>query len=165
MVSNVGVGHVANSESLKYLKIRNKATSGGSAIAVGAVVKLTEATGAVAITPASADVVGPFGVIPNLYPVNVDADAQTLVMMGGGQVYVRADGAIKPGQRVKCSAATAGQVVAYAGTAVDPSELTVGIYEGHVDEGQGIGNPATDAADNDIIRVSLAGIATTSGGH
>lgn len=158
MVSNVGIGHVADPESLKYIEIRNKATSGGSAIAVGKVVKVTETTGLVAIAPAAAGVAGPFGVIPNLSPINVDADGTTQVLMGGGSIYVRADGAIKPGSRVKCSAATAGEVIAIV-PGTDSNDLSVGTYEGHADEGQAIGNTPTDAADNDVIRISLGGIA------
>lgn len=168
MASDVAAGHIPNVESLKYLKIRSK--SGSTAISVGKVVKLTEGTGVVAVTPASANVLGPFGVIPNLYPVNVTTDTSTLVLTGGGQVYVTADGAIKPGSRVQPSASTAGEVVAFvvaaAGTTPTEAEVelagekfnaVVGIYEGHVDEGDGLDNPATDAADGDIIRISLVG--------
>lgn len=170
MTSTANLGDLGNVESLKYLAVWNKSTAGSSAIAKGKVVKLTESTGVGAVTPASANVLGPFGVVPALYPVNVDADATFTVLTGGGEVYVKADGAIKPNGRVQPSAATAGEVVAFivADSGTTPSEAqvelagekfnaVVGYYLGHVDEGSGFSKPATDAADGDIIRIRLVG--------
>ena len=168
MTSSVAIGDLGNVETLKYQKIWKKATSASSAILPGKVVKLTESTGVGAIAPASAGVKGPFGVVPRLYPVNVDADDTFTVITGGGEVYVKADGAIKPNSRVQCSASTAGEVVAYvvaaAGTTPTEAEVeaageafnqVVGTYLGHVDEGSGLAAEATDAADGDIIRIAL----------
>ena len=170
MTSQVAIGDLGNTETLKYQAIWKKATSGGSAILPGKVVKLTESTGVAAITPASANVLGPFGVVPNLYPLNADSDDTFTVITGGGEVYVKADGAIKPNSRVQPSAATAGEVVAFvvaaAGTTPSEAEVelagekfnaVVGTYVGHVDEGSGLAQEATDAADGDIIRIRLVG--------
>lgn len=170
MTSVANAGDLGNVETLKYQAIWKKATSGSSAIAPGKVAKLTESTGIGAVAPASANVLGPFGVVPKLYPVNVDADDTFTVITGGGEVYVTADGAIKPNSRVQCSASTAGEVVAFtvaaAGTTPSEAEVelagetfnkVVGTYVGHVDEGSGFTNEATDAADGDIIRIRLIG--------
>lgn len=160
-------GDLGNVETMKYRAIWKKATSGGSAIAPGLVVKLTESTGVGAV--AATNALGPFGVVPRLTPVNVDAD-DTFQVITGGEIYVTADGAIKPNQRVMISGATAGQVVAFAVAAAgaSPTEAevesageafnkVVGIYLGHEGEGSGLTNEATDAADGQVIRILLNG--------
>lgn len=170
MASTVAIGDLGNVESLAYKRILTKATSGGSKILPGKVVKITESTGVGAIAPASANVLGPFGVVPNLAPLNVDADDTFQVVVAPAEVYVKADGAIKPNSRVQCASGTAGEVVAFtvaaAGTTPTEAEVelagetfnkVVGIYLGHVDEGSGLVNEATDAADGDIIRIRLTG--------
>ena|SRR5687768_7044216 len=160
-------GDLGNVETMKYRAIWKKATSGGSAILPGKVVKLTESTGVGALAPTTAGLTGPFGVVPRLAPVNVDSD-DTFQVITGGEIYVTADGAIKPNQRVMPSTSTAGEVVAYVApaasasptqaevnTAAEAQQKIVGIYLGHVDEGSGLTNEATDAADGQVIRILL----------
>jgi len=163
----VVAGDAGNTESLKYIVTGTKATGGSSAIAVGKVVKLTEATGVWSAAATSSK--GPFGVCANVYPVNGDSDAIINVAVGGGEWYVTADGAIKPYARVMISGSTAGEVVTWASATIDttPAQAdvvaardefskVVGIYLGHEGEGKG-GTVPTDAADGEIIRILLGG--------
>lgn len=150
-------GDLGNVESLAYRAIYKKATSGGSAILPGKVVKLTETTGVAALAPAAAAVTGPFGVVPRLAPLNVDADDTFQVVKAPAEVYVTADGVIKPNARVQCSTATAGEVVAFVIDSPVIDEEVVGVYLGKVDQGSGLVNEASDAADGDIIRIKLVG--------
>jgi hypothetical protein len=150
-------GDLGNVESLQYKAIYKKATSGGSAIAPGAVVKLTEATGVGALAPAAAAVTGPFGVVPRLNPINVDADDTFQVVKAPAEVYVVADGVIKPNARVQCATGTAGRVIAFVIDSPVIDEEIVGVYLGKVDEGSGLVNEGSDAATGNTIRIRLTG--------
>lgn len=156
-MSTAVAGDLGNVESLKNYAIWKKATGASSAIAPGLVVKLTNSTGVGAVATAGTEIDGPFGVVPKLYPLNTDSDDTFNVITGeGAEMYVTADGVIKPNAEVALSASTDGQVVAFAtgSPTADPKSI-VGTYLGHVDEGSGLDNEATDAADGDVIRIRL----------
>ena len=84
-----------------------------------------------------------------------------------GHVTVTADGTIKPHNPVAISAATAGQVIEYAATAVSAADTTnitnardehlriVGFYVGKPNNNEREGGVLTDAADGDVIIVKL----------
>ena len=126
-----------------------KATGAGSAIPVGTVVAITEASGTWSRATSGNDT--RLGVIPKLYwgeGINTDSSAKVQVLTGlGASVYVKAGGAIKPGQRVV--AGDNGTVKAWA------SGNWFGYYEGHYGEGIGFDQPTTDAALNDSIRIRI----------
>ncbi len=163
----VALGDAGNPESLKFVIVGTKATGGGSAVAAGKVALLTQSTGVWAVAGTSTK--GLFGVIPNIYPANTDSGATINVAVGGGEWYVKADGAIKPYAQVQMSGSTAGEVVTYASTTIDTTpaqadvvaardefKKIVGIYVGHEGEGLG-GTVPTDAADGETIRIRLGG--------
>ena len=130
------------------LEIGNKSTAGSSAIAAGRVVFLTQATGVWAI--ATSGSTGRMGVVPNLAPLNVDADGTlTVAARTGARYYVEANGAIKPGGQVIPD--TGGKVKATTGGA------GFAVYEGHYGEGSGLGNAPTDAAAAEAVRIRLTG--------
>jgi len=164
----VAVGDLGNTESLRLIGNGKKATGGGSAVAAGKVIKLTQSTGVWAVAGTSA--AGILSVVPNVYPANTDSGDDILFLKAGAEVYVTADGAIKPHANVMVSASTAGEVITYAVTAIDATpaqadveaardEFTkiVGVYLGHEGEGESEGKPVTDAADGDKIRIRLGG--------
>lgn len=162
-------GDLGNVETFEKLAIWNKATSASSAIAAGKVVQLNESTGVAAVATAAAGLKGPFGVVPRLKPLNVDSDPTFIVVTGkGAEMYVVCQGAIKPNARVGLSATVDGAVAAFvpAAASASPTEAeveaageafnrVVGEYVGHVDEGSGLENPASDAADGETIRIKL----------
>jgi hypothetical protein len=147
------------------IEIGNKSTAGSSAIAVGRVVFLTESTGLWAI--ATAGSTGRMGVIPNLDPVNVDADPSLQVATGiGSEWYVEAAGAIKPGAR--CMPTTGGKLIQYVAgdvtttvseanveAAIKDFERAPFVYKGHYDEASGLKKKPTDAANGQAIRVRI----------
>jgi hypothetical protein len=133
----------------RAIETGKKATGGGSAIAAGRVVFQANATGLWAI--ATSGSTGRMGVIPNLDPVNADADANVAVMAGeGAEIYVEATGAIKPGSWVVPD--TGGKVKQRGAEA---AQAIVGIYKGHYGEGSGLGSPPTDAAAAEAVRVEI----------
>ena len=138
----VNLGDPRDSESMgaKYQTTAGKATTGGSAIPVGKLVKITESTGIAAI--ATAGDAGPFGVTPTLYPPSKDADSQVHIARGAGaEYYLESTGVIKPHQEVVAD--TGGKVKAKAAEA---DGLVVGEYMGKEGEGRSLGSPITDAA-------------------
>jgi hypothetical protein len=149
----VVIGDLRDPESLgaKYITTCGKATTGGSKVVVGRLVKITEASGLGAL--ATAGDAGPFGVVPNLYPVNADSDATMTIVRGNGcEVYVEANGAIKPHQRVVAD--TGGKVKA---AAAEADTLIVGEYMGKEGEGRAHGKPITDAAATNVVCIRLTG--------
>lgn len=143
----VKLGDLRDSESLgaRYQTTCGKATSGGSAIPAGRLVKITEATGLGAL--ATAADTGPFGAVASVYPLNKDADAQMTIVRGlGCEIYLEANGVIKPHQEVVAD--TGGKVKAKAAEA---DGLVVGEYMGKEGEGRALGKPITDAAATNIV--------------
>lgn len=129
------------------IEICKKATSGGSAIGKGRITVLTEATGVWA--QAVGGSTGRMGVVPALYPINVDSDPTfNNVTKAGAEIYIEAGGVIKPGQRVMPT--TGGKGIA----ATTPTQENAPFsYMGKYGEGSGHGQPATDCANGDAIRV------------
>lgn len=124
-----------------------KATGGGSAVAAGRIVFHTNATGTWAIGTSGST--GRMGIIPNLAPLNLDAD--TALIIGtrvGGQYFVEANGAIKPG--AQCTVDTGGKLKTTTG-GQGPF-----IYKGHDGEGT-LGNPMTDAAAGEAVKTEITG--------
>jgi len=144
------IGTPAHADALdldRAIEIGKKASGASSAVAVGRVVFLTGSSGVWAI--ATAGSTGRMGVVPKLAPANVDADTEITVMAGvGAEIYVEAAGAIKPGSQVLPT--TGGKVIA-------TTAAGIGIYKGHYGEGSGLGNPPTDAANAEAVRISLTG--------
>jgi hypothetical protein len=140
-------GDLRDSESMgaKYITTCGKATSGGSAIAVGKLVKITEATGIGAL--ATAADVGPFGATPRLFPASQDSDPTFTIVRGNGcEVYLETTGVLKQHQEVVAD--TGGKVKAKAAEA---DGLVVGEYMGKEGEGRAHGKPITDAAATNIV--------------
>lgn len=132
----------------RAIEIGKKSTAGSSAIAAGRVVFLTSSSGQWAI--ATSGSTGRMGVIPNLAPLSVDADSSVAVMSGvDAEIYVEANGAIKPGAPVLPD--TGGKVKTSGGAA------GMGIYMGHYGEGSGLGNDPTDAAAAEAVRIKITG--------
>ena len=130
------------------LTIGKKATGGGSAIARGRIVFLTDSTGLWAIATGGSS--GLMGVIPKLNPLNTDSDANlTVAARSGAEYYIEAGGAIKPNSRVMPT--TGGKGIAATGTPT--METAPFSYMGHYGEGSGLGTPPTDAANGEAIRV------------
>jgi hypothetical protein len=124
----------------RQIEIGKKSTS--TAIAVGRTVFHDENTGLWAI--ATAGSTGRMGVVPALDPINVAASPSVNVVTGpGSEIYVEANGAIKPGAGVVPD--TGGKVKSGLGGQWS--------YVGHYGEGSGHGQPATDAAAADPIRI------------
>jgi hypothetical protein len=124
----------------RQIEIGKKSTS--TAIAVGRIAFLTESTGLWAI--ATSGSTGRMGVVPALAPVNVAADATVNIVSGpGAEIYVEANAAIKPGADVGPD--TGGKAKNVFGGQWS--------YVGHYGEGSGHGQPATDAAAGDAIRI------------
>jgi hypothetical protein len=71
-----------------------------------------------------------------------------------GEVTVKCDGAIEPNSIVVSGATTAGRVQAIAGTP-EAANRHVGIYLRHPGEASGAANPATAAANGDVIVILL----------
>lgn len=147
----------------RQIEISKKATSGSSAIAVGRITVLNESTGVWTI--ATAGSVGRMGVVPALAPVNVDADPTFNNVTGiGAEIYIEAAGAIKPGARVMPTTGGKGIQMTAADVTNTPDEATIEaaiasrapfVYMGHYGEGSGHGQPATDAANAQAIRVRI----------
>jgi hypothetical protein len=133
------------------VEIGKKSTAGSSAIAAGRVVFHSggsPGTGLWAI--ATSGSTGRMGVVPNLAPLNVDADSTLQVATRvGAQYYVEANGTIKPGSQVIPD--TGGKVKVTTGGA------GFAIYDGHYGEGSGLGNAPTDAVAGEAVRIKLTG--------
>jgi hypothetical protein len=126
----------------EQIEIGHKSTAGSSAVAIGRIVFHTESTGLWAI--ATAGSTGRMGVVPALDPINVDASPTLNVVTGPGtEIYVEANAAIKPGAGVGPD--TGGKAKNVFGGQFS--------YVGHYGEGSGHGEPATDAAQGDAIRI------------
>jgi len=126
----------------RQIEIGKKSPAGSSAIAKGRLVFLTESTGLWAI--ATSGSTGRMGVVPALAPINADADDTLNVVTGpGSEIYVEANAAIKPGADVGPD--TGGKAKNVFGGQWS--------YVGHYGEGSGHGQPATDAAQGDPIRI------------
>ena len=129
------------------VEIGKKSTAGSSAIAYGRVVFQTSSSGLWAI--ATAGSTGRMGVVPKLAPVNVDADDTLQVVAAPrAQIYVEANGAIKPGSQVIPD--TGGKVKSTSGQGF-------AVYKGHYGEGSGLENDPTDAAAAEAVRIELSG--------
>lgn len=129
------------------VEIGKKATGGASAIAYGRVVFQTSSSGVWAI--ATAGSTGRMGVVPKLAPINVDADDTLQVTAAPrAQIYVEANGAIKPGSQVIPD--TGGKVKSTSGQGF-------AVYKGHYGEGSGLENDPTDAAAAEAVRIELSG--------
>ena len=162
MASKVNPGDwVQGSE--RFLRKVKKATGGGSAIARGKIVLLNESTGVWAIATTGSK--GKFGVVTH---ANLDADAQMVIMMGGGTVYITLDGAVKPDSPLEISGTTTGEAVQYVRPTVSGSPTQtevqnardafteiVGFYRGHTDEGDGSDRVITDGADADLSLIHI----------
>lgn len=142
-----------------------------AAITKGDVLKYS-ATGFLKTAAASAQE-GPFAVA-----IETKASTTTVVKAvrnKGAMVYVTAGGAINPGSYVMADSSVAGQVIAYAKSAVsndttgiktarDESKYIIGHYAAHVDEGNGDTDASaqatapTAAASTDVVRVMLGGL-------
>jgi len=150
----VVLGDLRDTESLgRYITVCGKVTTGGSKIAPGRLVKITETAGATGGngTIATAGDAGPFGVVPNTYPVNQDSDAVMTIVRGGGcEIYLEANGAIEPNARVVAD--TGGKVKQITAEA---DNLVVGTYVGKEGEGRSIDKPITDAAATNIVCIRL----------
>ncbi len=135
----------------RALEAGKKATGAGSALVTGRVVNLTNSTGVWAQGTGSDS--GRAGVIPKLYwgkGVNTDASANCIVLTGeGAEVYVEANGTIKPGARVTFD--NGGKVKIWT------SGKVVGHYMGHYGEASGTGEPPTDALAGEAARIKLSG--------
>jgi hypothetical protein len=128
-----------------------KASGGGSAIAVGRVAFQNNATGIWAI--ATSGSTGRMGVVPNLDPVNLDAETNiTLVTGRDAEIYVELNGTVKPGSFVVPD--TGGKVKQRT---TEAAQAIVGVYRGHYGEGSGLGSPPTDGLAGEAGRISLVG--------
>jgi hypothetical protein len=135
----------------RSIEIGKKVSGGATAIAYGRVVFHNNGTGNWLI--ATSGSTGRMGVIPKLAPVNVDGDTDIHVMTGkDAEIYVEASGAIKPGSWVVPD--TGGKVKMRTSEAI---QAIVGTYKGHYGEGSGLGNPPTDAANAEAVRIALYG--------
>lgn len=147
----------------RQIEISNKATSGSSAIAPGRITVENESTGVWTI--ATAGSTGKMGVVPALAPINVDADDTFNNVTGiGAEIYIEAGGAIKPGARVMPTTGGKGIQFVAGDVTATPDESTIEaaiavrapfVYMGHYGEGSGHGEPATDAANGQAIRVRI----------
>lgn len=127
-----------------------KATGAGSAIAAGRVVFISSAGGNWAI--ATSGSTGKTGVVPNLAPLNVEADpALSVVDKSRAAIYVEANGTIQPGAEVVAD--TGGKVKARS----SETSGIVGTYDGHYGEGSGLGNVSTAASAGEPVRIILKG--------
>ena len=102
---------------------------------------------------ASTTSTGPFGVCIEDAALNTTSFS----MVDDGEVLVTADGVITPNSYVMRASATAGQVIAYAGT---NEALIVGRYLRH--EGEDSADQ-TDAADGDVVVIRLGYQTVTAG--
>jgi len=128
-----------------------KATGASSAIGVGRIFFITDSTGIAAI--ATSGSTGRMGVVPAIFGgKHTDSDAQFFgVTRAGAEIYIESSGVIKQGARVAPD--TGGKGKQATGTITDDNAPFV--YMGHYGEGTGTGNPPTDAANGDPIRVRL----------
>lgn len=150
--------------SERFLRVVEKATGGGSAIARGKIVVLNESTGIWGL--AGTGTKGKFGVVTH---TNLDADAVMTIMMGGGTVYVTFDGTVQEDAPCEISGTTAGEAVQYTRPTVSgsPTQAEVqnardafteicGFYRGHADEGDGSKDHLiVEAADGDVGKLEL----------
>ncbi len=127
-----------------------KATGGSTAIAAGRVVFIGSNGGNWAI--ATSGSTGRTGVIPNLAPLNLDADPTLSVIdKARAAIYVEANGTIQP--QAEVVADTGGKVKART----SETSGIVGTYDGHYGEGSGLGNVATAATAGEAVRIILKG--------
>jgi hypothetical protein len=142
----VYAGDLRDSESLgRYITTCGKVTTGGSAVPIGKLIKITETTGIGAV--ATAGDAGPFAATPRLYPASLDSDPSFTIVRGNGcEVYLETTGVLKQHQEVVAD--TGGKVKARAAEA---DGLVVGEYMGKEGEGRSHGKPITDAAATNIV--------------
>jgi hypothetical protein len=135
----------------RALEAGKKATGAGSALVTGRIVHLTNSSGLWA--QGTGGDAGRAGVIPKLYwgkDVNTDASANCIVLTGqGAEVYVEANGTIKPGAKVTFD--NGGKVKAWT------SGKVIGHYMGHYGEASGTGEPPTDGLAAEAVRIALSG--------
>lgn len=168
MTFTPGVGNPATDSALgEHIEIWNKATGGGSAIAMGDVVVRTSTTGDCAQCSTSS--FGEAGVVARLFPnydattatgnINTDSSNQVAVICGNGaKVYVTASGSIPAGSRVGFGATGKVQAFTETNTSIISStfKVPIGVYEGHYGESeQSAGTPCTDATNGQVIRIRL----------
>ena len=127
---------------------------GTNAIPIGALCVPDTATtpDSYKLAPASAGVLGPFGVCVN--KPAAAADTAFAMAFPNSIVTVKAQGAIEPGALVYPSSTVAGSVSATAGT-----QGIAGRYLGHENEltGKAPGTAAADGETNVVIRLGGAG--------
>lgn len=127
---------------------------GTNAIPIGALCVPDTATtpDSYKLAPASAGVLGPFGVCVN--KAAAAADTAFAMAFPNSIVTVKAQGAIEPGALVYPSSTVAGSVSATAGT-----QGVAGRYIGHESEitGKVPGTAAADGETNVVIRLGGAG--------
>jgi hypothetical protein len=134
----------------RAITIGKKASGTTTAIAAGRVVFIGSTGGNWAI--ATSGSTGRMGVVPNLAPLNVDADTSIAVIDSpGAEIYVEANGAILANSEVVAD--TGGKVKARS---TETSGI-VGKYMGHYGEGSGLGNAPTTAAAGEAVRISIKG--------
>ena len=148
----------------RNVEIGIKATGSSTAIAVGRVAFLQTNGEWLIATDGS---VGRMGIIPNLDPINVDADDTLQVATGlDSQWYVEFSATVVPGQR--CAPSSGGKLKAYTSGDVTatPTESTIEaaiqdferapfVYEGHYGEGSGLANKATNVTVGQAGRVRI----------
>ena len=143
-----------------------------NAISVGAVVvpDTSTAPDAYKIAPASATVLGPFGVCVN--KAAAAADTAFAMALPGSLVAVKAQGAIEVGKEVQCSASVAGSVAVFAQSTISASPTQPEVQNARDDRLRVVGRyichdtgvemsgktPATAAADGDTIIILLGGL-------
>jgi hypothetical protein len=147
-------------EPLQDAKIEYGSVAAADTFAKGNLLYFDRTTDTWKVTPASA-VSGDFAVA--LEAATAASAAKKVRIQTGGRVTVIADGAIKGGNRVTNATATAGQVINYdpAGDATDIVDKSVGWYSGKEQGSDRDGVAIPDAADGDVIIITLAG----RGGH
>lgn len=143
-------------EPLQDAKIEQHVVAAADTFVKGNLVYFDIATDTWKVTPASA-VSGSFGVAME-DAVSASA-AKKVRIQTAGRVTVIADGAIKFGNKVANATATAGQVINYdpAGDATDIVDKFVGWYSGKEQGSDRDGVTVTDAADGDVIIITLRG--------
>lgn len=143
-------------EPLQDAKIEQLAVAAADTFVKGNLVYFDITTDTWKVTPASA-VSGTFGVA--MEDAVTESAAKKVRIQVAGRVTVIADGAIKFGNKVTNATATAGQVINYdpVGDATDIVDKFVGWYDGKEQGSSRDGVTVTDAADNQVIIITLRG--------
>jgi hypothetical protein len=146
-----------------HIRQLNKATAGGTATILRGDVMFENASNVFQTCAVSGNKF-PYRVCTRT-PLTTDSTVDAIF---SGIAYVTADGVIQPGQMVTPNGATTpGRVVQYTPTTIPTTPLQAdvqaaesefrnvfGVYEGHENENS-LNNPATAAAQGDVIRVRI----------